>query len=65
MHRSVDCGRADGEALDALTALERGFSVLVSFMQTPFPAATIRMWYGFKVGSSAGGGLMEMEDRTT
>lgn len=54
-----------GEALDALTTLERGFPVLESFMQTPFPTSTVRMWYGFKVGSSAGGGLMEMEDRTT
>jgi hypothetical protein len=54
-----------GEALEALTALERAFAVLEPFMKTPFPTDTIRMWYGFRVGSAGGGGTLAMEDRTT
>ena len=54
-----------GEASDAVRAIERGLSALEGFMQTPYPTAQIRLWYGFKIGNSGGGGTLFMEDRTT
>ena len=54
-----------GETTDAVRAIERGLGVLEEFMRTPFPTSQIRLWYGFKVGNSGGGGSLFMEDRTT
>lgn len=54
-----------GETTEAVRAIERGLGALEGFMRTPFPTAEIRLWYGFKVGNSGGGGSLFMEDRTT
>lgn len=54
-----------GETTDAVRAIERGLGALEAFMRTPFPTPEIRLWYGFKVGNSGGGGSLFMEDRTT
>lgn len=53
------------EATEAVRAIERGLGVLEEFVRTPFPTAQIRLWYGFKIGNSGGGGSLFMEDRTT
>lgn len=48
--------------------LESGVPVLEAFFDAPFPApaqGALRMWYGFAVGSSGGGGVISLEDRTT
>lgn len=55
--------RADAEA--SIRLLERALPVLERFTGTPFPGSTIRIWYGFKIGNSGGGGQLFMEDRTT
>jgi hypothetical protein len=54
-----------GEATDAVRTLERGLGVLEEFTQIPYPTTQIRLWYGFKIGNSGGGGTLFMEDRTT
>lgn len=54
-----------GEATDTVRTIERGLGVLEEFVQTPYPTAQIRVWYGFKIGFSGGGGTLYMEDRTT
>ena len=53
------------EAAAALEVMARSLPHLERFMDTPFPTATLRLWYGFKVGNSGGNGLLDMEDRTS
>jgi hypothetical protein len=53
------------EATEAVRAIERSLPVLEEFMRTAFPTAEIRLWYGFKIGNSGGGGAIFSEDRTT
>ena len=53
------------EATEAVRAIERGLPVLEEFIRTPFPSTEIRVWYGFKIGNSGGGGALYTEDRTT
>lgn len=53
------------EATEAVRHIERGLPVLEEFMRTPFPTTEIRLWYGFKIGNSGGGGAIFSEDRTT
>jgi len=55
--------RLRSEAVDAVRLLERALPVLETFIATPFPTPAIRLWYGFKVGNSGGGGTLHMEDR--
>jgi hypothetical protein len=38
---------------------------LESYFNMPFPPLSIRVWYGFTLGNSGGGGLINMEDRGT
>jgi hypothetical protein len=53
------------EAGQALQTLGPVVPVLEEFFDRPFPAAAIRLWYGFVIGNSGGGGSIYAEDRTT
>lgn len=53
------------EATESIRVLERVLPVLERFVDTPFPTRVIRVWYGFKIGHTGGGGQLYMEDRTT
>jgi hypothetical protein len=53
------------EASQALQTLGPVVPVLEDFFDRPFPTAAIRVWYGFVVGNSGGGGSIYTEDRTT
>lgn len=53
------------EATDAVRTIETAIPVLESFLDTPSPVAMFRIWYGFVVGNSGGGGVIYTEDRTT
>ncbi len=55
--------RADGA--DAIRMVESALPVLEEFLNVKFPAGTVRIWYGFKLGNSGGGGVLSMEDRGT
>jgi hypothetical protein len=39
--------------------------VLEDFLGTPFPLPVVRIWHGFILGNSGGGGTLYMEDRAT
>jgi hypothetical protein len=39
--------------------------IIEEFMAMPFPVGSVRVWYGFKIGNSGGGGVIYTEDRTT
>ncbi len=54
-----------GEAAEGLREIEAVCPILEGFLTTPFPSASVRMWYGFKVGNSGGGGVLYMEDKGT
>lgn len=54
-----------GEADHAVRTAADAIPVLEAFLDTPFEAPFFRMWYGFAVGSSTGGIVMQAEDRTT
>lgn len=53
------------EAAAALEVMARSLPHLERFMDTPFPATTLRLWYGFTVGNSGGNAVLDMEDRTS
>jgi len=53
------------ESVLAVDTLAPVLGLLEGFFDTPFPTPAIRVWYGFKVGSSGGGGAIYSEDRTT
>lgn len=53
------------EAAQSVRLLERALPVLEAFLDTPFPASTVQLWYGFTIGNSGGGGRLFMEDRST
>ena len=57
--------RLRAEASEAVRQLERALGALETFIDSPFPMSTIRLWYGFKMGNSGGGGQLFMEDRTS
>jgi hypothetical protein len=57
--------RLRAEASESVRVLERALVALETFIDTPFPASAIRLWYGFKIGNSGGGGQLFMEDRTS
>jgi hypothetical protein len=57
--------RLRAEASESVRVLERALVALETFIDTPFPASAIRLWYGFKIGTSGGGGQLFMEDRTS
>jgi hypothetical protein len=52
-------------ATQAVRWLEPALPVLETFMARPFPNTDIKVWYGFVVGMSWGGGTMFAEDRET
>jgi hypothetical protein len=39
--------------------------LLEDFLAVPFPTQDVRVWYGFKIGNTGGGGSIFTEDRTT
>ena len=51
------------EAPQAVHELETGLPILENFIVTPFPFDFVRIWYGFVIGNSGGGGTLYMEDR--
>jgi hypothetical protein len=59
----VESMRAEAE--DAIRVVENTLPVLENFMGVRFPTANVRIWYGFKIGNSGGGGQIYTEDRTT
>jgi hypothetical protein len=58
-------GSMANEATMAVTTLESALPPLEDFFATPFPAPAVRVWYGFKLGNTGGGGVIYSEDRTT
>jgi hypothetical protein len=54
----TEAGHAVQVAADAIPLIE-------TFMAAAFPAGSLRIWYGFVVGNSGGGGVIYTEDRTT
>jgi hypothetical protein len=59
----VESMRAEAE--DAIRVVENTLPVLEDFMGVRFPTANVRIWYGFKIGSTGGGGQIYIEDRPT
>ena len=54
------------EALHYMRITAATVPVLEEFMGSPYPAqGLVGMWYGFKTGMSGGGGMINMEDRTS
>ena len=53
------------EATQAVRTLEPVLPLLEGFFNTPFPTSAVRVWYGFKIGNTGGGGVIYSEDRTT
>lgn len=53
------------EAGDAVRVAEAALPLLENFLNVRFPQSSVRIWYGFKVGNSGGGGQIYSEDRTT
>jgi hypothetical protein len=53
------------EAGDAVRTLEPVLPLLEGVFDTPFPTPQIRVWYGFVIGNTGGGGVIYSEDRTT
>ena len=53
------------ESGQALQTLGPVLPVLEEFFDRPFPTPAIKVWYGFVIGNSGGGGSIYTEDRTT
>lgn len=53
------------ESTETVRASERYLSILVDYFEEAFPTGTLKIWYGFKIGMSGGGGAMYLEDRGT
>lgn len=53
------------EAMRAVRYAEASVPVLEEFVGADFPAPAVRIWYGFVVGNSGGGGTIYGEDRGT
>lgn len=54
-----------GEAQESLGEIARAMTYLEHFMGMPFPTGDVRVWQGFVMGNSGGGGTLWMEDRAT
>lgn len=52
-------------ASDAVSRTALSLTALEGFVGVPFPPSSIRIWYGFAVGASGGGGVISAEDRAT
>jgi hypothetical protein len=53
------------EAGDGLRAVQSYLPLLERFFDRPFPTPVVRVWYGFVLGNSGGGGVIYTEDRST
>ena len=53
------------EALESVSYLASALPRLEKFMTIPWPEGAIQVWYGFRVGSRGGAGVLYMEDRGT
>jgi hypothetical protein len=53
------------EANLAVRTLEPVLPLLEEFFAKPFPSSAVRVWYGFKIGNTGGGGSIFSEDRAT
>src|SRR5215510_11640736 len=53
------------EANLAVTTLAPVVPLLEEFFAKSFPTPAVRVWYGFKIGNTGGGGAIYSEDRTT
>ena len=53
------------EATDAVRTLEPVLPIIERFYDVPLSTPAIKIWYGFVVGNSGGGGVIYTEDRTT
>jgi hypothetical protein len=53
------------EAAPTVDVLVRAMPLLESFYGVAWPATNVRVWYGFVVGNSSGGGIIYSEDRGT
>lgn len=53
------------EAKLAVATLEPVVPLLEEFFARSFPTPAVRVWYGFKIGNTGGGGAIYSEDRTT
>jgi hypothetical protein len=53
------------EASVAVQQLATALPILEQFMGRAFPADAVRVWYGFIVGNSGGGGVINTEDQTS
>jgi hypothetical protein len=53
------------EATDAVNVIAASLPVLETFFNEGFPTTSVRVWYGFVIGNSGGGGLINSEDRTS
>ncbi len=54
-----------GEASTAVLQLASALPILEQFMASAFPYDAVRVWYGFVVGNSGGGGVINTEDQTS
>lgn len=59
----VESMRAEAEL--PVRLVESALPLLEELLGAPYPTQAIRVWYGFAVGSSGGGGVINAEDRTT
>ena len=57
--------RMRGEAMQTIQVVGEALPILERFLDTRFPASSVRVWYGFKVGHSGGGATISSEDRTS
>jgi hypothetical protein len=49
------------DARKALGSVQLAIPIIERFLNTPFPSSDIRIWYGFIVGASGGGGTINTE----
>ena len=54
-----------GEAEESVQHLAHALPLLEGYLGAPFPAAGVRVWQGFVIGMSGGGGSLFMEDRAS
>lgn len=53
------------EAAQSVRLVASALPVLENFLDTPFSFPYVRIWHGFVLGNSGGGGTLYMEDRGT
>ena len=53
------------EAVRTLGMLAMPLRTMEEFFGVAYPAASVKLWYGFQLGNSGGAGTVRMEDQTT